>query len=267
MEKSYLEEMITNNLSIREIAKKCNCAYSTVVYWLAKHGLKTSSRKPSKASKFQNGTCPHCEFTFENVKMSIMANHIRWCNKNPKREHYVKKLEHVRSKIPQSSKGHNQFTTGQQTSVSEETKQKLREKANTPEYKAKLSQKIRDYLDKHPESAGWRHHGQQRVKESGPESFFRKIFETAKLDFVQEYSVKRFSLDFAFLESQICVEVDGKQHKQERYLLCDIRKDEELSLLGWKVIRIVWDEFVVMPNEQKREFVDSLLLKLHQSST
>jgi hypothetical protein len=42
--------------------------------------------------------CKHCNKIFENLSPSEKANHSRWCDKNPKREKYLKILEKNRNK-------------------------------------------------------------------------------------------------------------------------------------------------------------------------
>lgn len=53
--------------------------------------------------------CKYCELKFEDMSNSQVANHSRWCNKNPKRKSYVASLEHVRSCATKESKERNRL--------------------------------------------------------------------------------------------------------------------------------------------------------------
>jgi hypothetical protein len=39
-----------------------------------------------------NRICKYCEKSFENLNAKVFANHVRWCDKNPKRNNYNKEL-------------------------------------------------------------------------------------------------------------------------------------------------------------------------------
>ena len=78
---------------------------------------------------------------------------------------------------------------------------------------------------------------------SYPEKFFKKVIENEFDDtnFIQEYPVSIYSIDFAWVDKKKAIEIDGEQHVRtidnfER----DIRKDRCLFEHGWKVLRIPW---------------------------
>lgn len=85
-------------------------------------------------------------------------------------------------------------------------------------------------------------------KPSYPETWFIKVLENElgmkqDIDYQKEFSFHRFSLDFAWPEKKICVEIDGEQHQRfEEQKLRDIEKDKLLLSEGWKELRIPWKE-------------------------
>ena len=75
-------------------------------------------------------------------------------------------------------------------------------------------------------------------KESYPEKIFRNELERRKIEgWEQEYPIKRYSLDFAFVDKKIDVEIDGETHNNKQVILKDLERDKILSLEGWKIIR------------------------------
>jgi hypothetical protein len=51
MDRDELQEMVANGLTVRQIAAQTGKGYSTIRYWLAKHGLETLHRGPGRASR------------------------------------------------------------------------------------------------------------------------------------------------------------------------------------------------------------------------
>ncbi|MEK6860820.1 MAG: DUF559 domain-containing protein [Nanoarchaeota archaeon] len=56
--------------------------------------------------------------------------------------------------------------------------------------------------------------------------------------FFQNYTVGRYRLDFAYPEEKRAVEIDGKQHLEERAIEHDRIRDEWLKSQGWIILRI-----------------------------
>ena len=254
MERELLENLIANNFSIRDISKETGKSFTTIRYWLKKFDLKT---KPlSTFEKTKTAICKFCETELTGTFAEI-ANHARWCEKNPLRDDYSNKLVHARSCIENHS---NQFLAGKATCHSPETLEKLKRIGASSEQREKISKGVRDFFDKNPDKVGWRHHGQWRVKQSWPEKYFQKVFDDSSLSYVKEHPVKRFSIDFAFLEKMIAVEIDGSHHRalKER----DARRDKELLEEGWLTIRVDWVDYVKLSKEDKSLFIQDLLSKL-----
>jgi len=113
----------------------------------------------------------------------------------------------------------------------------FRDRILTVEHKDKISEARKKYLDDNPGQIPYLLN--HSSKESNPEKIFREELEKRNITgWIQEYPVKRFSLDFAFPDEMIDVEIDGSTHLQENVKKKDTERDIILSDLGWKVYRI-----------------------------
>ncbi len=92
--------------------------------------------------------CKHCFIDISNLTKHEKANHVRWCEKNPKRNDYSSNLENARMNIKKHS---NQFIKAKQNNqvciVSKETKIKLKNafggKHHSDETRKLISEKAR----------------------------------------------------------------------------------------------------------------------------
>lgn len=80
---------------------------------------------------------------------------------------------------------------------------------------------------------------------SYPEKFFMGIIEREFNDknYIREYPISRYSIDFAWVDKKLAVEIDGEQHEKfneqkER----DLKKNELLEINGWEILRIKWKD-------------------------
>lgn len=58
-----------------------------------------------------------------------------------------------------------------------------------------------------------------------------------------------YSVDLAFPEGKLAIEVDGKTHRLKRWRFLDARKTAVLESLGWSVLRF-WNEEVLYDTER-----------------
>ena len=113
-------------------------------------------------------------------------------------------------------------------------------------------EKISNSMKKaHKEGRAW-NIGKSRWnnKPSYPEEFFMKTIKNEFDDknYIREYSLNIYSLDFAWPNKKLCIEIDGQQHERFKdYKERDIRKDKYLLENGWKVLRIKWIDFYNNP--------------------
>jgi very-short-patch-repair endonuclease len=82
---------------------------------------------------------------------------------------------------------------------------------------------------------------------SYPEKFFMEVIKNEFNDknYEREYPFSIYSIDFAWPDKKLAIEIDGDQHERfDEYKERDRKKDELLALNGWKVMRIKWKDFV-----------------------
>jgi very-short-patch-repair endonuclease len=74
-----------------------------------------------------------------------------------------------------------------------------------------------------------------------------------KYDIVNEYPEYPYFIDFAFLNINLAIEIDGKQHFRNIKNQCrDIKKQKYLTKMGWEVYRIRFNELNI---EKVKEFI------------
>lgn len=128
-------------------------------------------------------------------------------------------------------------------------------KKKTEEEKKKLSEAAIRYYEKNPDKIPYRLN--HSSKESYPEKIVREYFEANNITgWVQEYPFGRFSLDFAFVDKKIDIEIDGSTHLQEKIIIKDIRRDKILIDSGWKVLRITAKEL----KNNFKQCIDKIIL-------
>jgi very-short-patch-repair endonuclease len=101
----------------------------------------------------------------------------------------------------------------------------------------------------------------------------RNIYE--KYDVINEYTIFPYSIDFAFINEKVAVELDGKCHfiNGTERIEKDIKKDDFLISLGWKIFRIRYDQiaddskidelFSFIGNPKIKKNFNSLLYRSH----
>jgi signal peptidase I len=159
-----------------------------------------------------------------------LGGHMITCESNPTRNQTI-------DKIRNSNKGKK---------TSEESKEKI---SNS----MKLA---------HLEGKAW-NIGKSRWNNqpSYPEEFFMKVIDNnfSNKEYTREYPVGIYSIDFAWIESKKCIEIDGDQHQRfEEYRKRDERKDKLLKEEGWEILRIKWKDLYQDPSnwiEKSYQFI------------
>lgn len=107
--------------------------------------------------------CKHCELSYEDLNWGERANHSRWCDKNPKREQYLKNTARMRAGINEESKkkqalgiskahaagkyAHVRLPSFSGKTHTEETKKLISEKARASKHR-RLMRNVRPYIKK-----------------------------------------------------------------------------------------------------------------------
>jgi very-short-patch-repair endonuclease/endogenous inhibitor of DNA gyrase (YacG/DUF329 family) len=80
-------------------------------------------------------------------------------------------------------------------------------------------------------------------KPSYPELWMAEVINNYFDDknYISEMAFSRYALDFAWPDKKKCIEMDGSQHKLEKYAESDQRKDKALADAGWAIFRVEWN--------------------------
>lgn len=138
-------------------------------------------------------------------------------------------------------------TCGNKACISQNRSKKNKELLNNG-----MKEKISNSMKKaHVEGRAW-NIGKSRWNNepSYPEKFFIKVInnEFDDKNYIREYNVGKYSIDFAWIHKKIAIEIDGDQHYRfEEYKERDIKKDKHLSNKGWEILRIRWKDFYSNP--------------------
>lgn len=155
-------------------------------------------------------TCKYCNKVFDRGLQ--LGGHVVSCNDNPN-------ARETRYKMGSTYRG---------KSISDESKEKTSN-----------SMKIA-----HAEGRAW-NIGKSRWNNepSYPEIFFMKVIENEFIDknFTREYPIGIYSIDFAWIDKKLAIEIDGEQHSRyPEYNERDRRKDVVIKDNGWEVLRVEW---------------------------
>jgi very-short-patch-repair endonuclease len=191
--------------------------------------------------------CKYC-----NKELSPFGKaHEKFCVENPNKQSMSG------SNNPNyGKKGSNQYANG--AKMTDETKSKIglsfKGKTLTEEHKAKISKSRKQYLDNNPGNIPYLLN--HSSNESYPEKIFREALERRNIiGWTYNHPIKRYSLDFAFIEQKIDVEIDGGTHNLPEVILKDKLRDDTLNKLGWKTIRFT----AVQIKENVEKCIDILL--------
>lgn len=201
--------------------------------------------------------CKYCQKECKNN--NSLRNHERLCKENPNRQytpfhnqdfqekyrenHYTKAKRLNLPKPEPYNKGKPGTMLGK--THSEETKQKIS--------KARIK-----YLNENPDKVPYKLN--HSSKESYPEKYFRELFEKEGLNLNKQYSVGIYSLDFALVENKIDIEIDGDQHYLDPKIVeIDKRRNDYLTSLGWKIIRVKWSDYKKLIDKEKKQYIIKLL--------
>ena len=191
--------------------------------------------------------------------------HENRCFNNPERENY-------KSGRKPGYKGANQYTKAQslglpKPEISESSRQKLRNanigRKHSQQVKDKISKARRKYLAENPDMVPYKLNHYSKGP-SYPERYWKKIFDKARLNYVEQYQIHTYQLDFALVEDKIDIEIDGDQHYlDERIIESDKKRNQYLENLGWKIIRIKWSDYKKLVDKQDRkDYIDSVMKKI-----
>lgn len=194
--------------------------------------------------------CPICQKEVKNIKLH------HW------RAHGLGVLHDPKSGKP----GGNQFTKAKSLGLpppksgNKGKEGTFKGKKHSEETKNKIRESRIKFLEENPDKVPYKlnHYSKGR---SYAEEYWKNVLEANDIEFVEQYPINLYSLDFAILSKKIDLEIDGDQHYLDpRIVESDKKRDYFLSEMGWKIIRVKWSFYKKLDN--KAEFVYSLIQQL-----
>jgi very-short-patch-repair endonuclease len=210
--------------------------------------------------------CKHCLLAFDisDKPRGWMANHSRWCEKNPKRKEYEENLCKISKESIErrNCSVKNAWNEGKYDNA--DFGKSFKGKKHTEESKNKISEGLKKAHqdNRHP---GWLN--SNRKNKSYPEKLFldvsSKLGLFEKYDIIDQFPFHRYFFDFAIIDCKVDVEIDGSQHyRTNEAIKYDKLRDEFTNSKGWKVYRISAKELKLDPIKEISmliEFLDSKL--------
>ena len=183
----------------------------------------------------------------------------------------AEKQAHVRLKHPERQNiAWNKGLTKETNKSLKQTSQRLSElhksgkiknKVKDLEVRKKISDSLKRYFKNNPDKKPFVV-CDHKNGESYAESYFAKWLRNENIDFIQEYHVKPYSLDFLINEC-VDLEIDGRYHRMsERRKQMDKHRDKVLTERGYKIIRVYWPDFKKLNKEEKKIFFKNLKFSL-----
>jgi hypothetical protein len=124
----------------REKIKCSDCGVSISKSGLSIHKGSKACLKNQKNGITVKGICKHCGIDTSEMNQSDTANHVRWCDKNPKRKSYTDTLTNTRSKKTN--------TTAWNKGLTKETDERVAAYGNTQKRKYANGELIPYFLGK-----------------------------------------------------------------------------------------------------------------------
>lgn len=213
-----------------------------------------------------NWICKYCNNSFLNLSSSDKANHSRWCDLNPKKKEYIKILTKSRDSITlesikkRNSKIKSAWSDGKYEGAN--FGKSFKGKTHSDNTKKILSEKrilwLNNNKDKHP----WKNKDKFLSK---PCEHLKTILIDNGFNFIQEFQPldnRFFSIDIAFIDKKIALEINGNQHytkngKLKKYYL---NRHKLIEKNGWKIIEIHYSKVY------KHEYIKGLITWLRSSA-
>lgn len=206
---------------------KCKTEISSI-----KFHLHIDSKKCHINSHKKLENCPHCKISFLNVSFDV-PNHIKWCKENPKNEQFShgKTINCSSCGILFSLISYND----RKTTCSKECSY-----TRTDEQKSKQSKIRKEFLLKNPDKHPWTFDNKNK---SVPCENVKKYLIDNNIQFIEEYRplVERFfSIDIAFPNLKIGIEINGNQHYNKDGTLKEYYQNRHdlIENAGWKLFEI-----------------------------
>lgn len=222
---------------------------------------KYNPNKVELSNNFKKKTCKHkCRFCNIGMNKKSLTRHEILCDKNPN-------LDFVNEYHASGKRQINQYVKAKMLGeeppkLSDESIERFRNaslnKKHSKETKLKISECRKKYLKENPDKHPWKNKNKQI---SGPCEYLKDILKSKNIEFIEEHSPlieRHFSIDIAFPDNKVGIEVNGNQHYNSDKTLApyyQIRNDL-ISAEGWTLYEIHYSKVFDM------SFVEELLEKI-----
>lgn len=142
-------------------------------------------------------------------------------------------------------------------SQAQKLSRKTKPRTLTQETKDKISKARKQFLKNNPDKVPYvLNHNSKKV--SYAENYFKEALFGSQ--FKHKVRFLTYELDLAVPNLGINLEIDGAQHKLDKRIIAhDLKRNETLTDLGWKVIRVYWPLFQKLNQVDKEKIVKSIL--------
>jgi len=205
----------------------------------------SNSRSKIKNNLFDEITksCKWCGKELTLVR-SAFINHVRWCDLNPNLEKYKETLKQSSSLNKESiEKMRSSLKEAHKRGAYKDAHEKLRGKPghkHSEEEKENLSKKRKEWLTKNPDRHPWK---RNEKFVSIPCEKLKNDLKNEGVLFEEEFTPlpdRYFSLDIAFPEKKLGIEVNGEQHYNRDGTLRKYYQERHdlIESAGWKLLEL-----------------------------
>lgn len=234
MLKSNIIQLFGEGLTNSQISKQLNCSKSLVSHYLKKEGLTLPKHKLDwlLIQKFYD----------EGHSTKETINHFK-----------------ISGRSLELAKNRGDFTPRSQSEGQVLSHQK-NPRTHTDKTKEKQRQAM---LKRRANGYNWSFAHSKNNGVSYPEQFWMAVIENEFQDknYIFQYQLGRFAIDFAWPHKKIALEIDGDQHyTQKEQKIRDKNKEMLLKENGWVLIRIRWKTIFKNPKpfiQKVKELIDS----------
>lgn len=231
------------------ICQHCNKNWTTNKNGHKQHEM-YCSKNPNRYIRKNNHTkiteyvCQHCNKVWQTTK-SGYVQHFNTCKENPNRTKH--KTEYKNLYVCEYCGREKQTTLdghlNHQNYCKENPNKKKKRKFNhTDETKLKISAARIEYIKNGGKT--WVVNNER----SYPEIWFADVIlnNFNDKDFVEQFPLLHYKLDFAWPHKQLYIEIDGEQHyNSDESIYKDKIRESKLLEIGWRSLRMRWAECVL----------------------
>ncbi len=228
--------------------------------------------------KFEKAKCcKYCNMLFgEEMPTAARANHSRWCDKNPKKTEYIVNTEVMRTGITDESREKMKigiklaWARGAYVDLSHKiynTKIKNNTLRHSEKSKRLMSEKRKEYLLNNPDKHPWK----KNKFKSIPCENIKNFLKEKNFKFEEEFQPlcdRFFSIDIAFTDIKLGIEINGNQHYSEvsTNTLTEYyqKRHDLIEKSGWKSLEVNYaygfkiDDFCNILKNENYEYFCSL---------